>query len=133
MQITRQSEYAIRTMLELAKAPSGELLSAKYISEIQDIPEDFLKKTVKLLAMADLVVTQRGASGGVRLAKSANQITLADVITAVEGPIALNHCLAPGYDCPNQPTCPVSRNLARAQQAMLEELRRESLADMLKQ
>lgn len=133
MQITRQSEYAIRTMLELAKAPSGELLSAKYISEMQDIPEDFLKKTVKLLAMADLVVTQRGANGGVRLARSADQITLADVIIAVEGPIALNLCLTPGYNCPNQTTCPVTRNLARAQHAMLEELRRESLADMLKQ
>jgi len=132
MQITRQSEYAIRTMLELAQATSGELLSARYISERQDIPEDFLKKTVKLLAMADLVVTQRGPSGGVRLARSADQINLADIIAAVEGPIALNQCLSPGYDCPNQLTCPVSRNLARAQQAMLEELRRESLADMLK-
>jgi len=132
MQITRQSEYAIRTMLELAQAPAGDLLSTKYISEQQDIPEDFLKKTVKLLAMADLVITQRGNNGGVRLAKSAAEITLADIIAAVEGPIILNHCLSPGYDCPNQPTCPVSRNLARAQQALLNELRKESLADMLK-
>lgn len=132
MQITRQSEYAIRTMLELAQAPAGELLSAKYISERQDIPEDFLKKTVKLLAMADLVITQRGNNGGVRLAKPADEITLADIVAAVEGPLILNQCLSPGYNCPNQPTCPVSRNLARAQQAMLTELRRESLADMLK-
>jgi len=132
MQITRQSEYAIRTMLELAQAAPGELFSAKYISEKQDIPEDFLKKTVKLLAMADLVITQRGTNGGVRLARSAGQITLADIIAAVEGPITLNQCLSPGYDCPNQPTCPVSRNLARAQQALLDELRRETLADMLK-
>lgn len=132
MQITRQSEYAIRTMLELAQAPNEELLSTRYISEKQDIPEDFLKKTVKLLAMADLVVTQRGNNGGVRLGRPATEITLADIITAVEGPIALNLCLSPGYNCPNQPSCPVSRNLARAQQALLNELRRETLADMLK-
>lgn len=132
MQITRQSEYAIRTMLELAQATPGELLSAKYISEKQDVPEDFLKKTVKLLAMSDLVVTQRGTNGGVRLAKLASEITLADIIAAVEGPISLNLCLSPGYNCPNQPSCPVSRNLARAQQALLDELRKETLADMLR-
>lgn len=132
MQITRQSEYAIRTMLELARVPQGELVSAHYISEKQDVPEDFLKKTLKLLVLAGLVNTQRGASGGITLARAASKITLADIITAVEGNIALNVCLAPGYECPNQPGCPVSRNLARAQQAMLNELRKESLADMLK-
>jgi Rrf2 family protein len=106
MQITRQSEYAIRTMLELARAPEGELLSTRFISEQQDIPEDFLKKTIKLLALADLVSTQRGTGGGVRLAKPAEQITMFDIITAIEGPISLNVCLSPAYNCPNQPTCP---------------------------
>ncbi|MBO8158168.1 Rrf2 family transcriptional regulator [Thermosyntropha sp.] len=132
MQITRQSEYAIRTMLELAKAEPGELISTRVISERQDIPEDFLKKTVKLLALADLVITQRGNSGGIRLAKAADQITLADIISAVEGPIALNVCLLPGYQCPNKPECPISRELERAQKAMLKELNRHTLADLIK-
>ena len=131
MQITRQSEYAIRTMLELARAPEGELLSTRFISEQQDIPEDFLKKTVKLLALADLVSTQRGTGGGVRLAKPAEQITMFDIITAIEGPISLNVCLSPAYNCPNQPTCPSNRVLRKAQEALVSELKRESLADML--
>ncbi|HWP96842.1 MAG TPA: Rrf2 family transcriptional regulator [Syntrophomonadaceae bacterium] len=131
MQITRQSEYAIRTVLELAKAPVGELLSARFISEQQEIPEDFLKKTIKLLVLADLVATQRGTNGGVRLIKSPREITLLDVVTAIEGPLALNVCLAPGYGCPNQPSCPVSRILARAQKAMADELGKASLADIL--
>lgn len=112
MQITRQSEYAIRTMLELAKAPGGAMLSTRFISEQQDIPEDFLKKTIKLLVLADLVATQRGTNGGVKLLKPANKVTLLDVITAIEGPMALNVCLAPGYDCPNQPVCQVSKIMA---------------------
>ncbi|WP_054694276.1 RrF2 family transcriptional regulator [Syntrophomonas palmitatica] len=132
MQITRQTEYAIRTMLELAKFPYGEVLSTRFISEQQDIPEDFLKKTVKLLALADLVVTQRGTNGGIKLAKRAGKINLADIVAAIEGPIALNVCLSPGYTCPNQPVCPVNRNLARAQQALIKELQRETLEDMLK-
>lgn len=131
MQITRQSEYAIRTMLELARATEGELLSTRFISEQQDIPEDFLKKTIKLLALADLVSTQRGTGGGVRLAKPAGQITMFDIVTAIEGPISLNVCLSPSYSCPNQPTCPSSRVLRRAQEALVSELKKESLADML--
>ncbi|MFA7148921.1 MAG: Rrf2 family transcriptional regulator [Syntrophomonadaceae bacterium] len=132
MQITRQTEYAIRTMLELARAPRGEFLSTHFISEQQDIPEDFLKKTLKLLVLAGLISTQRGVKGGIALARPAGEITLVDIIEAVEGNIALNVCLAPGYNCPNQPGCPVSRSLARAQQAMLNELRKESLEDMLR-
>lgn len=132
MQITRQTEYAIRTMLELAKNDQGGILSTKFISEQQDIPEDFLKKTIKLLAIADLVVTLRGNQGGVKLARSAEEISLAEIIIAIEGPIALNVCLAPGYNCPNQPNCTISRSLAKAQVAMLKELKNEMLIDMVK-
>lgn len=132
MQITRQTEYAVRTLLELAAAEPGTFVAAKVISEKQDIPEVFLKKTIQLLARAGLVATQRGTQGGVRLAQPADRVTLADVLTAVEGPLALNPCLAEGYDCPNQASCPVRRIIARAQAAMVRELSRETLADMLR-
>lgn len=131
MQITRQAEYAIKIMLELASHPMGEVLSSRSIADRQDIPEDFLKKTVKLLALKGLVTTQRGVQGGVRLGKPANQVTLADVIAAVDGPLALNVCLTPGYQCPNKPVCPVSGVLMRAQNAMLDELNRQTLEDLI--
>ena len=113
MQITRQAEYAIKIMLELAKHEGKEVVSSKLIAERQGIPEDFLKKTVHLLALQGLVVTQRGVQGGVRLGKPAGEITIADIIAAVEGPLAINVCLDPGYECPNKPTCAVHRVLAR--------------------
>ncbi|MEA1961885.1 MAG: Rrf2 family transcriptional regulator [Bacillota bacterium] len=130
MQITRQTEYAIRTILELARSETGELLSTRVISERQDIPEDFLKKTIQLLNYAGLVSTQRGVQGGVRLAKDPHEITLVDIITAIEGPIAINVCLAPDFQCPNRETCVISPLLARAQHAFLQELRKETLADL---
>ncbi|MDD3024329.1 MAG: Rrf2 family transcriptional regulator [Syntrophomonadaceae bacterium] len=133
MQLTRQSEYAIRTMLELATLPYGELLSSKLISERQDIPEDFLKKTIHLLALGSLVTTHRGTQGGVRLSKPADQITIAHIVAAIEGPIAINPCLAPGYFCPNQASCPITTVLARAQKAFLAELNKQTLADLVKQ
>ena len=130
MQITRQTEYAIKTMLELAALPPDEILSTKTISKRQAIPEDFLKKTIKLLAMGGMVKTYRGSQGGVKLARSPAQITLADIIMAIEGPLAINVCLSPGYHCPQVAYCPVTGILARAQAAMLQELNRETLADL---
>jgi Rrf2 family protein len=131
MELTRQTEYAIKILLELAGQPSGEVLPSKIISERQDIPEEFLKKTVQLLSVNGLVVTQRGTQGGVRLAKPADQITIADVVAAIEGPLAINPCLLPGYECKNKKTCIVRPVLVRAQNAMLAELGKNTLADLI--
>jgi len=130
MQLTRQSEYALKVLLELAHHPFGEVISSKIISERQDIPEDFLKKTIHLLALGGLVSTQRGTMGGVRLARSADQISIADVVTSIEGPVSINPCLSPGFICPNQEKCTINPVLARAQKAFLDELSKESLADL---
>jgi Rrf2 family protein len=131
MQITRQTEYAIRTVLELAKAEPGKLIPTKTISLHQEIPEVFLKKTIQLLAHAGLLATQRGTEGGVRLAVPADRITIADIVTAVEGRLAINMCLAETYECPNQPVCRVHRILQRTQAAMLAELSRESITSLV--
>lgn len=130
MQITRQSEYAIRTMLELAKSPKDTIVSSKVISERQSIPELFLKKTVQLLVTAGLLTTHRGTQGGIRLAKDPATITIADVLTAIEGPLAINICLSPESQCPNQPKCVISPVLARAQNAFLKELSKDNFADL---
>ncbi len=131
MQITRQTEYAIKTMLELAKVQGNELLPTRVISVRQDIPEDFLKKTIKMLSVAGLIHTVRGVQGGVRLAMDPAKITFADIIAAIEGPVAIHACLARGSNCPHQQHCVISPILARAQQAFLQELSRESLADLV--
>jgi Rrf2 family protein len=130
MQITRQTEYAIRTMVELAAVPFGQVIPARVISERRDIPAVFLKKTIQVLAHAGLVQTQRGTQGGVRLARPPETVTLADIITATEGKIALNICLADGENCPRQSYCKISRALDRAQRALLAELNTETLADI---
>ncbi len=130
MQITRQTEYAIKTLIELAEVPYGQLISNKVISQRHDIPEDFLHKTVQMLARAGLVATQRGVQGGVRLGRPLEEITIADVMEAVEGPFALNVCLGSGYHCVNLKTCPIRKALSSAQNAMIQELRKKSLAEI---
>lgn len=131
MQITRQTEYAVRTLIELAKAEEGKLVPTKMISQNQSIPEVFLKKTIQLLANAGLIVTQRGTQGGIRLAVLASKITIADVFTAVEGRLAINVCLTEAYPCPRKSECRVRGVLQRAQAALVAELSRESIADLI--
>lgn len=132
MQINRQTEYAVRTILELAKLPFGEQLNTKVISERQNIPEVFLKKTIQLLSKGGLLLTQRGTQGGVRLARSSDKISIADVVLAIEGPLALNVCLNEGHNCQNKPSCLVHKILRRTQNAMVQELTRETFADIVK-
>ena len=131
MQITRQTEYAIKTLIELGQVPYGQLISSRVISQRHNIPEEFLHKTIQILSRAGLVVTQRGVQGGVRLGRPLDELTVADVIEAMEGPIALNVCLSPGFHCQNMQSCQVRQVLTSAQAAMIQELKKKSLADLV--
>lgn len=131
MQLTRQTEYAIRALLELAAAPQGLLLQSRAIAEKLGLPEKFFNKTIQLLVRAGLVETRRGAGGGIKLASSPESVTIADIINAVEGEIAINPCLREGFLCKDRPGCAVRDILQRAQEAMKNELTRESLADLV--
>ena len=132
MKITRQTEYAIRTILELAGAAQGKVVPTRDISLRLKLPDVFLKKTIQLLAHAGLITTQRGTQGGVRLAVPPGNITIAHIIKAVEGNINISMCVAGGYECSRQGECRLHFILMRAQAAMLAELSRESIADLLK-
>ncbi len=132
LQITRQSEYAVRTLLELAQIPFGRRMSTKIISEKQEISEVFLKKTIQQLDRVGLVATHRGKQGGVQLCVPADEITIADVIGAIEGEVAINPCLSEKNHCKNEEFCPVHQILERAQDALLAELKRETFADIVK-
>ena len=131
MQITRQTEYAIRTLIELAKHPIGTVLQTKSISQNQGIPEVFLQKTIQLLGKAGFVKTVRGSKGGISLIISSNQITIARVFTAIEGNLAINPCLADKSYCYQTDSCAVHKILARAQQALVDELSKETIADII--
>lgn len=88
MQVSAKADYALRAMAELAAAVDRGSLTGTGISEAQDIPRKFLQNILSDLTRAGLARTQRGAGGGYRLGKSPEEITLADVIRAVEGPLA---------------------------------------------
>lgn len=95
MRVTARSDYAIRALLEIAAAPAGTPLRADAIARGQRIPLKFLENLLTDLRRARLVTSQRGTAGGYRLARPAAEIHLAEVIRAVDGPLADVRDLAP--------------------------------------
>jgi Rrf2 family protein len=88
MRISAKADYAVRAVVELAAASGEKPVKAERIATAQEIPLNFLENILGELRHAGIVRSHRGAEGGFRLAKAAEEITIADVIRAVEGPLA---------------------------------------------
>lgn len=131
MQITRQADYAVRAILYLAQLGPNQKAATSQIAEHQEIPLSFLAKIVAQLSVAGLLQTMRGARGGVMLARPPEEITLLDVVEAIDGPIMLNECVNGDDDCPMH-ECPM-RNVWNAAQAdLVARLQATNFAQFLK-
>ena len=122
LQLTRGGEYAIRAMSYLARFPDGHVASLHDIGQAQDIPESFLAKILQSLVHGGLAVSQRGAHGGFALARAATDITMRDVIEAVDGPVALNQCVLWPEDCRRSGDCELHKAWMRAQAQLMDVL-----------
>ncbi len=107
MEITQQADYAVRAVLALALRPDGQRTPSGDIARQQTIPPAFLAKILARLAAEDIVSTQRGVNGGVTLARPAHDISLLQVIEAIDGPLTLNRCTLHSSVCPRDATCAV--------------------------
>ena len=112
MKITRECDYAIRITLMLAGLENGAIADARTISEAQCIPKQFTLKILRELMGAGLVKSFKGAHGGYCTSRPADKITLNDIVTAIDGEIAVNECLECDHQCnrvENMTDCPVHR------------------------
>jgi Rrf2 family protein len=91
VRVSAKSDYALRALIELAVRPGGDPVSAEELGRLQEIPHGFLQAILADLRRAGIVLSQRGQSGGWRLAKEAGEVTVADVIRAVDGPLVSVH------------------------------------------
>jgi len=120
MQITRQADYAVRTVLYLAGLNHGYHAPTRKIAHEQNIPPSFLAKIVSQLSVAGVVQTSRGARGGVTLARPSKDISLLEVIEAIDGPITLIECVPDPSICPFGDECPVHKIWLEAQIDLVE-------------
>jgi Rrf2 family protein len=124
MQITRQADYAIRAVRYLAKQEGSEKrVATSTVAKEMQIPPSFLAKIISQLSIAGLLRTSRGARGGVTLAREAKDISVLDVVEAIDGPILLNECVGTTEPCVFQGDCLVHPIWQEVQESLVSKLR----------
>lgn len=132
LELTKRADYAIRTVLALARAADGERLSVRRVAADQRVPERFLSQVMRDLVRAGLVDGTVGRSGGYRLAKPSMSISLLDVVEAVEGDSRRRVCILRGGPCALDRVCDVHAVFDAAQDDVLGRLRTATIATAIR-
>ena len=131
MQITRQAEYAVRAVYYLTRLGSENRAATSQIADEQHIPPSFLAKIISQLSVAGLLHTTRGARGGVSLARDPQEISLLDVVEAIDGPIMLNECVSDSGACTFSSDCPMQPIWCEAQKDLVGRLKNTNFAEII--
>src|SRR5690606_8287163 len=122
--ISKRAKYAIKALIYLYENEGSGPVSAKSISNNENIPLKFLEKILRELRQHKLIKSERGAVGGYRFSKPPNQISVADIMRITDGPIALLPCVSENFyekceECIDEETCNLRRLFARLRDQML--------------
>ena len=129
LRISKMTDYAIMVMVEL-QASHGELLTAHVLAERSRLELPTVSKVLKLLVKTNLVDSCRGANGGYRLERKAKDISVAEIIAAIEGPIAMTECSVEEGLCAQEADCSLRGNWQRISVAVAKAMESVSLAEM---
>jgi len=130
IRLTRTSDYGMVLMAHLASRRGGEPCNAREVAAEAQVPLPMASKVLKSLAREGLLVSHRGAKGGYSLARRPEEISAAEMITALEGPIALTRCaIHPGH-CEQEPSCHVRVPWQRINAVVQQALADVTLADL---
>jgi len=130
MGLTRKGEYAIRGMVYLARQEPGKLILINEIAETVNVPQSFLAKIFQNLTRLGMVRSSRGAGGGFALARPAAEISLRELVEAVEGPICPNRCVIGAGICARSASCTVHPVWRRVQDQVRQILDGVNLAEL---
>ena len=130
MRLSTKARYALRAMVELALNYDGEPVKLKTIAEKQDLSIKYLEQVMNPLRVSGFVSTQKGSRGGYRLNKTPDQITLYDLIHAVEGSLAPVDCVDNPGTCDRVSACVTRDVWVRMHQVIVRELQATTLAEL---
>ncbi len=131
LRIGKLTDYATVLMTALAERP-GEVLAASELAEKARLELPTVSKLLKQLGSAGLIESRRGIQGGYRLARAATEISILDIVVALEGPLGMTECSAVQGSCGHEPHCRVQGNWQRISRVIETALAEVSLADMLR-
>jgi Rrf2 family protein len=126
-------EYAIHGLVYLARAPEDRAVLLGDIAATIKVPKEYMRKIFQQLTRKHLVVARRGAKGGYRLARPPAELTLKDVVEAVEGDLPIYSCLRLHRHCELALSCPIKKTFDEAREKMAEVLRATSIRDLARE
>ncbi len=131
LKLSKMTDYAVVILAEMASL-DGQLLTAGALAQHTKVPEPTVSKILKLLVKQNLVASTRGSNGGYTLSKSPNDINMAHVIMATDGPVTLTACVeSSGQHCDLSDNCNVKGKWNPVNQAMQNALENVSLQQMI--
>jgi Rrf2 family protein len=130
MRVSAKADYALRALIEMATRTDGKPVSAEELGRLQDIPSNFLQAILADLRRADVVMAQRGQSGGWRLQRDAAKVSVADVIRAVDGPLVSVYVLRPESVSYNEKADVLQKVWIAARHALRDVFEHVSIADL---
>ena len=130
--LRRNTDYALRAMLNLTRHWQHDAVSTRDISNEEDISYQLACKLMQMLRNAELVVSSMGAKGGFSLSREPSEITIRQIIEAIQGAIYLNKCMSDDYDCQRQGSCIVRQSLVVLQDYVDDYFSKTTLADLVR-
>ena len=131
MKLTQGADYGMAAVLYLSQKSEDHRYSMNEISRATEIPEEFLRKIFQTLVKCGIINSFKGRGGGVSLARSPQDITVAEIIKPLEEEMGLVRCLREKKDCPRSSECMASNFWRKAQQNFLEILDKTTIKDLI--
>ena len=133
IKVSRLADYAVVVLATMAAKSEQELMTGTGLSRTTGLPEPTVSKLLKLLTKAQILSSVRGANGGYRLTHLPEAISIADIVIAVDGPVALTACVeGSNTSCDYTCSCPVKGRWDFVNDAVRGALEEITLADMMK-
>lgn len=130
IRMNKLTDYGIVLLTHLARQRAVPIHSARDLADASHLPVPTVNKLLKKLSQARLLTSQRGVNGGYTLAKDPAEISVADVISALEGPIGMTECSSTSGLCSLEPTCPNRSGWRNISQAIRDTLQKLSLQEI---
>jgi Rrf2 family protein len=130
MKLGRESAYAIQGLLALAEQPPGTVMLLRDVAKVGEISESFLAKIFQRLTRGAILNSSRGAVRGYSLARRPKQITIKDIVLAVEGPDVFQRCIFWSNRCADSDPCAMHFRWKKVRERLIDELEKITLADL---
>jgi len=130
MLVTRETDYAVRTVLYLAKN-RDRTASVTEVAHAMHIPKSFLAKLLQRLARSHILMSSRGVNGGFQLAQKPSEITLLSILEAVQGPTGINVCAIDSKRCKLSSACSVHPVWVEIRKEVEKRLKRETIGKLM--